>query len=289
VLEAAEPLQAFPRYFLCDGHVRQLQLDELDAVIRALQTGQIRAGDAIERLAPGRPWGWTAIDPVRKLLRAMEVGPRPVEMAQWVGHQGAQRFASGWVPAWLSDGCKGYLPALMGHCGGWHQPERTRAQGPWLKPRWRPLPGLLYAQVIKQYRRQRMVGVQHHVGFGTMGAIAQVVSVCGGKSNTACVERLHLAMRQRVAAGGRRVNTLCKGKDGLQHQLALFHVSHHFVLPHASLYQPLLAPEATHGSGSAKVWRPWTPAMAAGLTDHVWTLREVLLYRVPPWPPPQAL
>jgi hypothetical protein len=36
--------------------------------------------------------------------------------------------------------------------------------------------------------------------------------------------------------------------------------------------------------GSAKCWRPRTPAMAAGLTDHVWTLREVLLFWVPPWP-----
>ena len=38
--------------------------------------------------------------------------------------------------------------------------------------------------------------------------------------------------------------------------------------------------------GSAKRWQPRTPAMAAGLTDHVWTLREVLLFRVPPWPQP---
>jgi hypothetical protein len=44
----------------------------------------------------------------------------------------------------------------------------------------------------------------------------------------------------------------------------------------------------TNGTGSAKLWRPCTPAMAAGLTDHVWTLKEVLLYRVPPWPQPQA-
>ena len=36
-------------------------------------------------------------------------------------------------------------------------------------------------------------------------------------------------------------------------------------------------------------WMPCTPAMAAGLTDRVWALREVLLYRVPPWPQPQAL
>jgi hypothetical protein len=38
--------------------------------------------------------------------------------------------------------------------------------------------------------------------------------------------------------------------------------------------------------GSAKVWQPCTPAMAAGLTDHGWSLREVLLFRVPPWPQP---
>jgi hypothetical protein len=38
-----------------------------------------------------------------------------------------------------------------------------------------------------------------------------------------------------------------------------------------------------------RVWRPWTPAMAAGLTDHIWTLREVLLFRVPPWPQTQMV
>ncbi|HSX80568.1 MAG TPA: hypothetical protein VLQ80_18610, partial [Candidatus Saccharimonadia bacterium] len=61
-----------------------------------------------------------------------------------------------------------------------------------------------------------------------------------------------------------------KGEDGLLDQLALFQTYHNFVLPHASLRQPLLRPDATHGSGSAKVWRPWTPAMAAGVTDHIW-------------------
>jgi hypothetical protein len=45
--------------------------------------------------------------------------------------------------------------------------------------------------------------------------------------------------------------------------------SYNFVLPHSSLHQPLQVPEATNGKGSAKVWRPCTPAMAAGLTDHV--------------------
>jgi len=60
-------------------------------------------------------------------------------------------------------------------------------------------------------------------------------------------------------------------------------------LPHGSVRQALPHPEPTNGGGSAKQWQPWTPAMAAELTDRVWSLREVLLFRVPPWPQPQAL
>ena len=101
--------------------------------------------------------------------------------------------------------------------------------------------------------------------------------------------RLNLDIRQRVAAIGRQVNTLCQGEAGLLDQLALFQGYHNFVLPHASLRQPLLAPEVTNGRGAAKRWRPWTPAMAAGLTDHVWSLREVRMYRVPPWSQPQTV
>ncbi len=62
--------------------------------------------------------------------------------------------------------------------------------------------------------------------------------------------------------------------------MTLYHIYYNFCLPHASLRLPLPQPEPTHGSGSAKRWQPRTPAMAAGLTDHVWTLREVLLFRV---------
>ena len=157
------------------------------------------------------------------------------------------------------------------------------------KPRWMPLRELLYAQVVKSYRRRRIVGVTHRVVFGTRLAIEQVLARCGWTINTAFVERINLDIRQRVAALGRRVNTLCQGEAGLRDQLALFQVCHNFVLPHASLRQRLPLPEVINGHGSAKVWRPCTPAMAAGLTDHVWTLREVLMYRVPLWPQPQEL
>jgi len=145
-----------------------------------------------------------------------------------------------------------------------------------------------HPQVVKQYRRKRIVGVKHRVVFGTREAIESVLAACGWKIHTSFVERLNLDIRQRVAAVGRRVNTLCQSADGMQQQLAVFHAYYNFVLVHASLRQPWLAPEATNGSGSAKLWRPCAPAMAAGLTDHVWSLKEVLLYRVPPWPQAQA-
>jgi len=152
-----------------------------------------------------------------------------------------------------------------------------------------PQPGLLYAQVVKQMRRRRLVAVKHRVVFGTKAAVAQVLATCGWQINTSFVERLNLSLRQRVAAIGRRSATPCKRQEGLSHQLALFQVYHNFVLPHASLRQALAEPIPTNGTGSAKVWRPCTPAMAAGLTDHVWSLKEVLLYRVPPWPQPQTV
>jgi len=151
------------------------------------------------------------------------------------------------------------------------------------------LPGLLYAQVIKTVRRRRLVHVTHRVMFGTLERVNAVLAACGWRINTAFVERLNLTIRQHVAAVGRRVSTLCKGEDGVRHQLALYSVYYNFCLPHASLRQRLPQSVPTKGTGSATQWRPCTPAMAAGLTDRVWTLREVLLYRVPPWPQPAGL
>jgi hypothetical protein len=133
------------------------------------------------------------------------------------------------------------------------------------------------------------VGVKHRVVFGTQLAIEEVLAKCGWTINTAFVERLNLDLRQCVAAIGRRVNTVCQGEESLLDRLVLFQAYHNFVLPHASLRQPLPVPEPIHGNGSAKLWRPCTPAMAAGLTDHVWSLREVLMFRVPPWPQTQTV
>jgi IS1 family transposase len=266
-----------------------LQLDEWYAVLRDLKAGEINHNEAIRRLERSPSWVWTAMDPTSKLLVVVDVGCRTLAMAQRVVHQVTRVLAPGCVPLFLTDGLKDYATALLTHLGHWRQPQRRQDKGPMPKPRWMPLPELLYAQVVKSYRRRRLVGVKHRVVFGTQLAIAQVLATCGWTSNTAFVERLNLDIRQRVAAIGRRVNTLCQGEASLRNQLVLFQVYHNFVWPHASLRQALDEPIPTPSMGAARLWRPCTPAMAAGLTDHVWSLKEVLLYRVPPWPQPQTV
>jgi hypothetical protein len=207
-------------------------------------------------------------------------------MAQRLVHQVTRVLAPHCAPLFLTDGFREYLTALVTHYGQWMHPERRQSKGPQPKPRWMPQPGLLYAQVVKSYRRRRIVGIKHRVIFGAAETIESLLAKRGWTINTSFVERLNLDFRQHVAAIGRRVNTLCKHEAGLRHQLALFQTYHNFILPHASLRVPL--PDATHGTGAVKRWQQRTPAMAAGLTDHVWRLREVLLFRVPPWPQPQA-
>jgi hypothetical protein len=85
-----------------------------------------------------------------------------------------------------------------------------------------PVPGLLYAQVVKTVRRRRLVRMSHRVVFGTLDAIKHVLASQGWQINTAFVERLNLSLRQHGAAVGRRVTTLCKHEAGLRQQLALY-------------------------------------------------------------------
>jgi hypothetical protein len=85
-----------------------------------------------------------------------------------------------------------------------------------------PLPQLRYAQVVKQYRRRRLIRVHHRVAFGSLAAVQQVLASHSWQINTAFIEHVNLTIRHHVAAVGRRVMTLCKGEEGVRHQLALY-------------------------------------------------------------------
>ena len=174
LVEAAEQLYAFSAYFLHELHRNQVQLDELYAVLSAVRDGDVCEAEAIERLSRSPHWVWTAIDPETKLLLSVQVGARTLAMAQAVLHQIAQLLAPGCVPLFLSDGYAHSLTAIVTHFGHCVQPPRHPTSGPAPKPRWMSLPALLYAQVVKQMRRRRLVAVKHRVVFGTQAAVDQV-------------------------------------------------------------------------------------------------------------------
>ena len=235
LVEAADQVAAFSQYFLHDVHVDQVQLDELFALLSAVKAGEVSDAEATQRLTRSPHWVWGAIDPVTKLLLALDIGDRTLEMAQRLVHRVMEVLAPGSVPLFLTDGFKEYATALLTHFGSWVQPPRRQVQGPTPKPRWMPLPALLYAQVVKQYRRRRVVRVRYRLVFGTLARVKQVLTAQGWQINTAFIERVHLTIRQHVAAVGQRVTTLCKSEAGLYQQLALYHTYYNFCLPHASL------------------------------------------------------
>ena len=271
LLEAQQHLVAFTDYLVRELELEQVQMDELFGVLRAVQTGEMSREAAIEQL--GRPWLWTAMDPVSKFWLATVVGPRTTQMAQSLVHQVVKRLKAGGVPLFLTDGYRGYQPALLSHYGQWVSPQQGQR-----KARWMPVPHLHYAQVIKKRGGRRLVSVSTRLVFGSWEVVHQRLAAQGWQVNTAFVERLNLTIRQHVSALGRRVNTLPLSAAGLQQQVALFQTYYNFCLPHAALREVL-----NNGATSQK-WQPRSPAMALGLTDHIWSLGEVLSFRVPPWP-----
>ena len=143
LVEAAEQLRAFSQYFLHDVRVKQVQLDELFALLSAVKDGTVSEAEAIARLERSPRWVWVAMDPESKVLLALEVGERTLAMAQRVVHHVVQVLAPDCVPLLLTDGFREYLTALLTHYGQWVQPSRRQDKGPHPKPRWMPLPQLL--------------------------------------------------------------------------------------------------------------------------------------------------
>ena len=76
LVEATEQLRAFSQHFLHDVRVRQVQLDELFALLSAVKEGEVSEAEAIERLERAPRWVWVAMDPESKLLLAINVGDR---------------------------------------------------------------------------------------------------------------------------------------------------------------------------------------------------------------------
>ena len=143
------------------------------------------------------------------------------------------------------------------------------------RPRLRPGRHVLIAQVVKRYERRRVVETERRIVDGTPARVETLRrrSQGDGVINTAYIERLNATFRARLAPLARRCRALARHTLTLRHGMYLIGTVYNFGTPHESLYV----------AGSKQ-----TPAMAAGITDHGWSVRELLSFHVPPprWTPP---
>jgi transposase-like protein/IS1 family transposase len=168
-----------------------------------------------------------------------------------------------------TDGLCAYIRAIR---ETFRDPERTGAHG---RPRLRPWRNVCIAQVVKRYTKRRVVDVERRIVDGTPARVETLRrrSYGDGVINTAYIERLNATFRERLTSLTRRGRALARRPLTLHHGMYLIGTVYNFCTPHASLDRV----------GSAT-----TPAMAAGITEHCWSVRELLSYHVPPprWTPP---
>lgn len=273
---------AVMNYFFRNLHLNECQRDELwtfvykkEAHLEPLEQLLSHYGDA---------WIWIAFSPVFKLVPAWHVGERTLPDARKLIFR-LKSATDEHIPFFTSDELPHYADALLEVYGELKTPARRGARGRLPAPRKYPPPDLCYAVVVKQREGGRVVKVTTRIVYGTTEQIQQALrdSPVSTTINTYGVERNNLTVRQHSRRLTRKVNAFSKDRAYLEHQLTLAFAYYHFVIPHQGLRRRLPQPLPTKGPHATyKKWAAVTPAMAAGLTDHVWTMDELLSFRVPP-------
>jgi transposase-like protein len=174
-------------------------------------------------------------------------------------------------PLWVcTDGLCSYIRAIR---MTFRDPVHAGTTG---RPRLRPWRNVCLAQVVKRYVQRRVVDVERRIVDGTLVRVETLRrrSQGAGVINTADIERLNATCRERFAPLARRCRALARRTLTLEHGMYLVGTIDNFCTPHESLRN-------TTGAQ--------TPAMAARITDHGWTVQELLAFHVPPsrWTPPK--
>ena len=176
------------------------------------------------------------------------------------------------------DGLSSYVTAFL---RVFRTPVYTGRRG---RPRLVLAAGFLLGQMVKQYAKRRVVGVTPRVVQGTADAIAAVLAATGTGHgiHTAYIERLNATCRSALAPLVRRGRAIAHKVETLTAGMYLVGGAYNFCWAHGSLR--VLAP-----AGIGRKWQERTPAMVAGLTDHPWSMHELLRYQVPlpAWVPPK--
>jgi transposase-like protein len=251
-------------------NVTEVQLDELWSFIaRKHSTEAGSDGESTDGSADGRQWVWVSFAPEFRLMLAAYVGPRTFQSALSLIQMTAAAVLG--VPCFFSDGFSCYLSALV---TVYHQVKefaRTGKRGRPRKPVQEPHPDLVYAQLIKQKRHGHLQGLYERVCCG-----ATRLEALGLKISTSLIERLNLTLRHALAPLTRKSLGFCKDRKQLRRRVVFFQAFYNFARPHQSLRRLLPLSEPPRAGLIQPKWQPCTPGMAAGLTDHVWTFRELL-------------
>jgi IS1 family transposase len=262
-----------------DLELSQVQLDELWTFVRKKE----RMLSEWEKLHTeyGDNWVWVAFDPVHKLVVAVVIGDRTEEQADKLLTRLRARLVAACLPLLTSDSLPHYAGAILRAFGVWVQPKRKGSRGRFPKPRQVLPKGLNYATVHKERERGRVVSVTTRVIYGCKKDILARLESLGQTINTSFVERMNLSFRHLVSRLHRKTLCFSKKREYLEFHLHLALAYYHFARVHSSLRVALPQPIPTRGNGSPKKWEQRTPAMAAGLTDHAWSLEELLMCHVP--------
>jgi IS1 family transposase len=225
----------------------------------------------------GSTWIWRAFAPEFRLRLASLVGNRTLYSARRLLRK-IQGCLNGTLPLFTSDSLPHYADVLLELYGRWKKPEPTGLPGRPCNVQRVASPDLRYAQVHKERQGGRVVKVTQSIVFGkrrtvqTEAASLKRADGSEGQINTSYIERDNLALRQELRRLARKTLGFSKNRRELQHALDFIDAHDNFVKPHGALR--LKAP-----SGGPHRWEPRTPAMAAGISDHVWKLEELLSYK----------
>jgi IS1 family transposase/transposase-like protein len=273
---AAQQAHEINAHLRRDLPVTQGQLDEMWSFIRRQQAQQAGSdGESMEGSEDGRQWVWISLAPELRLILAAFVGPRTFHSALQLIQMTAAVVLG--VPCLFSDGFSSYLSALIEVYHSVKTFPRTGKPGRPKQPIKEPPPALVYGQVIKKKRPGRRQELVDRVGCGP-----QRLKALGLSISTSLLERLNLPLRHAFAPLVRKSQSFCKERSQMRRRVVLFQAFYHCARPHMSLRLPLPEP-APQASGLIQPqWCHRTPAMAAGLTDHVWTFRELLTAKFEP-------
>ena len=215
-------------------------------------------------------WIWVGFAKESRLLLSIVVGPRMQESAdELIKGIDSCLDKNNELPLFVSDGNNQYRVALFNLYNETVTPHKTGMRGRPKKPYKIPRTDLRYAQVIKERKGGKLVKVHKQVIFGNIEDISP------SDITTSHIERQNLTFRQENERLARKTIGFSKKDYWLNKQMVYYMAFYDFIRPHSGL-KLKINPDDEDITNRKYIQR--TPMMAAGKTDHIWTMEELLTF-----------